>query len=285
MDMDKKKQSGLGIASLVLGIIGLISCCIIIGIIPCIIGLILGIIALKDKQYSHETAIAGVVCCGLGVFLFVILLFVGIMSPTNTNTDTEQNTQTEEIQSEQTEQHSQSIIETELEVIESEILEEVNKNTETETETETEKETDTEIKTELTEQEYKSLCEELYYDDVFFGETDLEGKYVKLHLFLTEKQYFTSDTMLYNDTWKDYNEKYSLKRDLFECSVLRADSNSYVGKGKIKLWFSEKFELEPNDYSSGEKIIVYAQVISWSNNTWDGYNSVTIIPKYIEMEE
>ena len=51
------------------------------------------------------------------------------------------------------------------------------------------------------------------------------------------------------------------------------------------MWFSDNFGLDPDEYKTGQKIIVYAQVISWSNNTWDGYNSVTIIPKYIEMEK
>lgn len=260
--MEKQKQSGLGIASLILGIVGLISCCIIIGIIPCIIGLILGIIALSDKKYSHGTAIAGVVCSGLGIFLFVIVLLVGIFSPEDKNTET--NSDSQIVQS-QSEENKEIIIESEIQ-------------TESKIETEIEEK-------ELSEEEYKSLCEELYYDDVFFGKEDLENKYVKLHLFLTSKQFFTADTILYSDSWKKYNDKYNLKRDLFECSVLRENADSYAGKGKIDLWFSENYELDANNYKTGEKVIVYAQVISWSNNTWDGYNSVTVIPKYIESEK
>lgn len=68
------KQSGLGIASLVLGIIGLCLSCVIIGIIPCAIGLILAIVGLMQKDRGHGTAIAGLVCSviGIGIFLFVI---------------------------------------------------------------------------------------------------------------------------------------------------------------------------------------------------------------------
>lgn len=136
---------------------------------------------------------------------------------------------------------------------------------------------------ELTEEEYKSLCGEMYYDDIFFGEDDLEGKYVKLHLFLTEKYYFTVDDM-HSDTFKLYNDKYNLCRDFFKTSILRKEENSYAGVGKVNLWFSEDVGIDPNNYKTGEHIIVYADVIAWSNNTWNGYNSVTIIPKYIEEE-
>lgn len=135
---------------------------------------------------------------------------------------------------------------------------------------------------EYTEKEYKELCKEIFYDEIFFGETDLEEEYVKLHLFLSEKYYFSSNDKL-SSTFQDYNKKYNLKTNFYKCCVLREDSNSYVGK-QINLWFSDNFDLEPDNYNTGEKIIVYGQVISWSNNTWDGYNSVTIIPKYIEME-
>lgn len=137
--------------------------------------------------------------------------------------------------------------------------------------------------TELTEEAYKSLCDEVYYDDVFFGEGDLEGKYVKIHLFLAEKYYFTADDM-HSEVFRLYDDKYNMRRDFFKASVLREGENSYVGVGKVNLWFSDDIEIDPNSYKTGEHIIVYAEVISWSNNTTSGYNSVTIIPKYIEEE-
>lgn len=135
----------------------------------------------------------------------------------------------------------------------------------------------------LSEEEYKSICIELYYDDIFFGKEDLEGEYLKLHLFLSEKYYFTKDNM-YSSTYKEYDEKYNMNKDFYKCCVLHKDTNSYVGQS-INMWFSDDFELVPSDYETGQKIVVYAKVISWSNNTWDGYNSVTIIPRYIEVEE
>lgn len=139
-----------------------------------------------------------------------------------------------------------------------------------------------EEKKELTEEEYKKICEDLYYDDIFFGDNDLEGKNVKLHLFLSEKYFFTASDMR-SDTLKSYFDKYNLKKDFYKCCVLRKDTNSYVGR-QINMWFTDNFEIDANEYEVGEKLVVYAEVIAWSNNTWKGYNSVTIIPKYIEEE-
>ena len=139
-----------------------------------------------------------------------------------------------------------------------------------------------ETKKEYTEEEYKSVCQELYYDDVFFGKKDLEGEYVKLHLMLSEKYYFTSKDAS-SSTFQKYNTKYNLNTDFYKCCVLREGDNSYVGK-QINMWFSNNLSLNPNKYHTGEKVIVYAEVINWSDNTWDGFNSVTIIPKYIETE-
>lgn len=48
------KQSPLGITSMVLGIISILTACIAFGIVPGIIGLILAIIALCQKDRKHE---------------------------------------------------------------------------------------------------------------------------------------------------------------------------------------------------------------------------------------
>lgn len=71
---NQKKQSGLGIASLILGIVGMLLSCAAIGIVPCIIGMILGIIGIIQKNRKHGTAIGGVVCSSVGIAIFLIVL-------------------------------------------------------------------------------------------------------------------------------------------------------------------------------------------------------------------
>lgn len=80
----KTEGSGLAVASLVLGIVGFILTFVVIGIIPAIIGLIFGIIALATKKPKKGMSIAGIVLSTLS-----ILMFVGIMSlvPSENNDD------------------------------------------------------------------------------------------------------------------------------------------------------------------------------------------------------
>lgn len=78
------KQSPLGITSMVLGIISILTACIAFGIVPGIIGLILAIIALCQKDRKHGTAIAGLVCSVIGIVIFaIVVLFVNGVSDSN----------------------------------------------------------------------------------------------------------------------------------------------------------------------------------------------------------
>lgn len=66
---------------MVLGIISILTACIAFGIVPGIIGLILAIIALCQKDKKHGTAIAGLTCSIIGIIIFAIMaLFVNSVS-------------------------------------------------------------------------------------------------------------------------------------------------------------------------------------------------------------
>ena len=64
----EKRNSGLGIASLVLGIISVVSFGVLF--IPEILSLVFGIITIDNKNYKHTIAIIGVV---LSIIAFIIL--------------------------------------------------------------------------------------------------------------------------------------------------------------------------------------------------------------------
>lgn len=82
----QKKQSGLGIASLVLGIIGLLLSCVVIGVVPCAIGLIFAIVGLTQRDRGHGTAIAGLVCSIIGIAIFLLGIFVIGVSDSDSST-------------------------------------------------------------------------------------------------------------------------------------------------------------------------------------------------------
>lgn len=68
------KQSGFGIASLTLGIIGMILSILLIGIVPCSLAVIFAIIALCKKDRKHGTAIAGLICSLIGIAIFIWII-------------------------------------------------------------------------------------------------------------------------------------------------------------------------------------------------------------------
>lgn len=70
------KKKGLAIASLVCGIVSLvINCCLWYVSLPVsIVGIILGIISIKNKEDAKPMAIVGIVLCSLAVLLAIILL-------------------------------------------------------------------------------------------------------------------------------------------------------------------------------------------------------------------
>lgn len=80
------KQSGFGIASLILGIVGMLLSCIAIGIVPCIIGLIFAIVALTQNGRKHGVAIGGLVCSVIGIGIFLLCLFVTRLSDDESST-------------------------------------------------------------------------------------------------------------------------------------------------------------------------------------------------------
>lgn len=75
VDGEDVVQSGTGIAALVFGIIGLLLSCIVIGIIPCIIGAVLAAVTLSKKNVKHGTAIGGLVCSVIGIGIFLLFMF------------------------------------------------------------------------------------------------------------------------------------------------------------------------------------------------------------------
>lgn len=132
----------------------------------------------------------------------------------------------------------------------------------------------------LSEEEYKESCVELFYDDIFFSKDDLEGKDVKLNLFVSELYELRAKDMYYDYIQEMFGE-YNLQRNFLKCCVLREGTESYMGE-QINVLFSNDYELNATDYSGGEKITVYGKIIGYSTNSWRGYNKCEFMPLYIE---
>ena len=154
----------------------------------------------------------------------------------------------------------------------------------TENETELVKEETTETITEpteieYTEDEYKALCSEKYYDD-FFKSTPNVGEYVKIHAFTSQKYKYSSGDMQGILT-EDITKKYNLALNSLGCCVLHEETKddavpSYFGK-HIYIMFVKDAELNLDSFTTGQNVIIYGEVIKNDNGTF-------VLPKYIEEE-
>lgn len=70
----KSGGSGLAKASLILGIVGLVFTFVVIGIVPSIVGLILGIVAISMNKPQKGMSIAGIFISVIALILFLILV-------------------------------------------------------------------------------------------------------------------------------------------------------------------------------------------------------------------
>lgn len=133
----------------------------------------------------------------------------------------------------------------------------------------------------LSKKAYKKKCKKLYYKNVFFGEKDLEGKLVKLNVFVKQSKYLTNESIMTN---LDFYKKWQFKKGCYDVSVKRKGSNSYVGGGSVQLYFSnkKKYKVDTSWITAGSKFTVYGEVIEWNKYTWNGYNDVSVVARYIE---
>ena len=73
----KGQSNGFGIASMVCGILALITCCLWCTVIPLgVVAIVLGILQIV-KNENKGMAIAGIVCAAIGLILFIVLTIYG----------------------------------------------------------------------------------------------------------------------------------------------------------------------------------------------------------------
>ncbi|MCD8215925.1 MAG: zinc ribbon domain-containing protein [Clostridiales bacterium] len=71
---DGMKNSGLGIAAMIIGIISI--CTLGCFFMPEILGLILGIVAMFDKTKKHDFAIVGIITSAISFVIVIVLLII-----------------------------------------------------------------------------------------------------------------------------------------------------------------------------------------------------------------
>lgn len=204
--MEEQKKSGFGIASLVLGIIGLLLSCCWIGIIPCVLSFIFSIISLCNKSYKKGMAIAGLVLSVIGFFIFGIFL---ILAPSLDNVNS---LTTEEITTETT--------------------------TESATEITTEEET-----TEISEEDFKTSAQEVSYEDIYRNPQTYKDKPIKITVYVDEYDTkYLGTVNVYYCTAEGNNIYLRDMREVEEPTIAKGDTVIIygVGSGLVTLTESQK---------------------------------------------
>lgn len=88
---NKNRNIDFSTISLILGISGFILTFFVIGIIPSVIGLVLGIVAITTKKPNRGRAIAGTVLSAVSVALFITILVATMVSPSDTQEEKKSN--------------------------------------------------------------------------------------------------------------------------------------------------------------------------------------------------
>lgn len=170
----------------------------------------------------------------------------------------------------------------EIEKIESvEIKEEPETEIELEIEEQQEEiEETTDLFIDVSEEDFKSMCVEIYNDD-FFKETQEVGTCVKVNLMGASKyKYSSMDTQ--GILVEDITEEYGLAMNCLGCSVMHESTKddavpSYFGE-QIYVMFIDGGEINIDTFKTGEKFILYGIVIQNQNGNF-------ILPKYYEEVE
>ena len=135
----------------------------------------------------------------------------------------------------------------------------------------------------MTDDEFKTNCYELWYDDVIFGDVDdLEGKLCRLELFVESIEHVDPFEFLEDITWSDLREKYNVSGLQYISGVKREPGSlSYVGQPIIMVE-SDKYDCHiPPDVYGGDHLVVYGEIIHATHNGWTGYNYIIFTPRIL----
>ena len=162
----QKQHSGLGIAGMVIGIISLLMTCFLIGGLTGIVGLILSIVGVTQKNRKTGMAIAGIVLNSLAVIIVAVMFFTFSGDTTESNSNAETKTPV--------------IVESTIESSEDVSAAESESATNLQSSEIQEIEPSESSSTKMSKDEVIALCEEIPYKTLARYPEENTGKYIKL---------------------------------------------------------------------------------------------------------
>ena len=194
---NQKKNGVIGVLALVFGIIGMLSSCAVVGILPAIIGVIFGIIGIATKN-RKGMSIAGLVCGCIGVFIFVIAFSLMGDSDSSNSSNVEESTQiVSEIESE-----SENEADTKNDSKEDSKSESAEKKEDKEDKKESSKPKKDKSEKAI-RKEFIDSCEELNYKKIARNPDDYLGKNLKVNVQISS---ISEETWLTDSYMKAYTD-------------------------------------------------------------------------------
>lgn len=190
-----KKQNGLGIAGMVMGIVSMVLACIVIGGLVGLVGLIISIVGICEKDKEKGMATAGIILNALGIIFTIIFVAVSWSNSDTENTLSAVQTSETEVLEEYSRESSQDFAQI---------------PTETPNESPTVDENQSSESAEITFDEIKNIAQELNYKDIMRNPENYSGQYfcVTVKIFTVETGSFFSG---YDRAYKAYtNDEYDM---------------------------------------------------------------------------
>ena len=192
--MDKQKKIGLGLTSFILGLVGMLTFCIYIGIPMCVIAFVMSLIVLIKGYGGKGFAITGLSTSSVGL-LFTTILICGMLLPDSATTTETETTTTQ---------------------------------TQVETSTNVEQETIRKPTKEELAQAYKDECQKYNYKDVMRNPDNYIGKKIKIALRVSNVKNNGEYCFAYSDSDASgtyYDDKYVIydKRTTKDFKLLEDD--------------------------------------------------------------
>ena len=222
--MEKRKNSGLGIAGMILGIVSVLFACVFFGGLTSIVGLILSIIAIAESNRKKGFSITGIILNSIALLIFIFLIIV--INNDSDEADLAKNTT------------EQTVIDNSVTTpVPAETPEPIS--TETPTPSTTPSPTPTPEPTlspEEIEEEYKASCQEYKYKDVLRNPEDYIGQRIVIEIEISSvhsedlitpiKYYFgyskdePDDTYYYGDRYAIFDFRQDKDLKLLEDDVI-----------------------------------------------------------------
>lgn len=129
--------------------------------------------------------------------------------------------------------------------------------------------------------EYMDCCDNMNLQNVVNSNEDLTGRYVKLHIQLSDHKKFTNDDGKTNRLG-NWTEIEYVQDDVWYCKLYNERVDEYVyPKAKIDtLYFLNKDGIDASNFSEGDNLVVYGQFVKYDST----YGEFEMLVRYCEKE-